>query len=98
MATFREFLRSNNIASMKRTASGNGLNMLNESGVQLATVILNQETPANEDILGWAKAHLDFNCKVSGNFITLSKVEAGVSLASLWDDEPKAKSGRKVKA
>lgn len=96
MATFREFLRSNNIAFIKRTASGNGLNMLNESGVQLATVILNQETPENEDILGWAKAHMDYSCKVNGNFITLAKVEVGVSISSLWD-EPKATSKKKVK-
>lgn len=97
MATLKEFMRSNGVAFIKPTNSGNGLNFQNESGVQLATIILNENTPATDEILTWAKAHLDFNCKVSGNFITLSKVEKGVSIASLWD-EPKATSRKKVKA
>lgn len=97
MATFKEFMRSNNVAFIKQTASGNGLNLQNESGVQIATIILNENTPATDEILTWAKAHLDFNCKVSGNFVTLSKVERGVAIASLWDEAP-AKKARKVKA
>lgn len=97
MATFREFLRSNNVAFVKQTASGNGLNLQSESGAQVATIILNEQTPAESDILGWTKERLDFSCRVNGNFITLSKVEKGVSIASLWE-EPKATSRKKVKA
>lgn len=97
MANFADFLRTNDVAKARLTASGNGINFVNANGIQVATLILNDETPAEEDILAYLKARKDYTCAVRGNFMTLTK-QGGVSLAGLFEDEVPAKSRKKVKA
>lgn len=100
---FQDFLRENQVAFVKPTANNNGLNFRTQEGRLVGTTLI-PEVPAEDEILGWIKERLTWNCNVqeteSGNImLRISKprvVDYGLNLSGLFD-EPAVK-GKKVKA
>ena len=99
---FQSFLKENNVAFIKATQKGTGLNLRTAEGTLVATIM----TPIPENILGWVKERLDFTATVSttdsGNvMLRLAApvvVDYGESLAGLWDEPKALAKGKKVKA
>ena len=97
--TFSEFLRNNGGAFIKATANNNGLNVRNTEGQVIATILMT-EVPEEDEVLAWVKSRLNHTVSTNSQNAIIrlnAPVEKGVAIGALWD-EPKAKSGRKVKA
>lgn len=97
--TFSEFLRSNGGAFIKATANNNGLNVRNQEGQVIATILMT-EVPEEDEVLAWVKARLNHTVSTNSQNAIIrlnAPVEKGMSLAGLFEDEPAAK-GKKVKA
>lgn len=94
---FADFLRENGGAYVKATANNNGLNIRNQDGQVIATILM-PEVPSEEEVLSWIQERLTWTVATnsSNSIIRLNKpVDKGVALTSLFEAPEK---GKKVKA